>query len=694
MKTVNRLFCVLFVTAGLLCALVIVVMSRSIRTAETRNLLAVAETRADHLAADVDAIIRGIGETIMLEVTSTAWRRAVAEGNEDFIASRLRILRDRVSVLASASFAEPKGTIRHSVRTSMMGRHAGTWARERSESEDPFMESSMGLAPDGYPVFTISAAIRDNRGAPLGYLGLDINVAVLGREILSREDEPFYVCILDGNGVAVAHSVPGRIFDKAPPLPAPSDRRPFVTSFVTGEDEAFYALSASMETVPWTLVYFIPASLIESRITALVTRFVVCVCVAFVLLIFILFFFGEILAFRPIARDIERLRIRPAGKIPADPTEKDLFVNLHGAIDGILEDFEASRRLLDAVSDVKDSVYSALPAVIALVGIDDVPTFLNDVPERLKPLADMLPFLISTRSCEAGTDPVSSVLCDLSSGKKSPVLKRGGITLPDDTVVDVTVSGAPLGSRNSDSFVLVLFDNAMIGSTGKIEFDFLSAVSHELRTPLGGIAGLAQLIKEDGLDADQAENMVRLEGAVRTMDRLIGDLQDYSRLVRNKSALRPEPILLADAAAFLKSAYVGRAEEKGLDFRLEAEGGDLFYGDRSRLMQIAGNLIDNAVKYTDSGAVGVSLQNAGYLLIIVNDTGVGIPEEEMENVFKAFSQLPDAQKSGTRRGLGLGLAIVEGLVRLWGGEITVSSKSGEGSTFAVRLPSLGPEQGR
>lgn len=221
--------------------------------------------------------------------------------------------------------------------------------------------------------------------------------------------------------------------------------------------------------------------------------------------------------------------------------------------------------------------------------------------------------------------------------------------------------------------------------------EFLAVMSHEIRTPLHGILGTVDILKDGIHDHKQQRQLHIIEQSGNTLLALINDILDYAAMERGKLSLRNEHFSLPGLTNETVSLYQPNASAKGITLKLNlAPGlGTLCMGDPLRVRQILGNLISNAVKFTDQGSIAVNLQrdqkNGDYVMFEVHDSGIGIAPEYIDKIFELFQQ-SDHSTTRRYRGTGLGLAICQQLVELTGGEIGVTSALNQGSTFWFRLP--------
>ncbi|MDQ0466499.1 PAS domain S-box-containing protein [Caulobacter ginsengisoli] len=218
--------------------------------------------------------------------------------------------------------------------------------------------------------------------------------------------------------------------------------------------------------------------------------------------------------------------------------------------------------------------------------------------------------------------------------------------------------------------------------------DFLANMSHEIRTPLNGVIGVAAAMARTGLTPAQAEMVQLIETSGQTLETILSDILDLSRIESGRLELKPEPFALDACVGATAALFEPLARDKGLDFtvRIDPELRRAFEGDSPRIRQILCNLLSNAVKFTGQGGLTLSVRpEDGQIRFDVADTGIGFTDEVKARLFERFEQ---ADGSITRRfgGTGLGLAISRSLARAMGGELSATSQPGQGSCFTLRLP--------
>ncbi len=222
--------------------------------------------------------------------------------------------------------------------------------------------------------------------------------------------------------------------------------------------------------------------------------------------------------------------------------------------------------------------------------------------------------------------------------------------------------------------------------------DFIALLAHELRNPLAPIRNGLQVLRLAGGSAGTAERVqAMMDRQLSHMVRLIDDLLDVSRINRNKMELRRARVALADVVSSAVETARPLIDDKGHELTLALPPGPVYLdADLTRLAQVFSNLLTNSAKYTPRGGrIGLCAeQQGGEVVVVVHDTGIGIPVESLASIFDMFAQL-DRPLERTTDGLGIGLALVKGLVEMHGGTVTAHSGGpGQGSKFTVKLPTL------
>lgn len=233
--------------------------------------------------------------------------------------------------------------------------------------------------------------------------------------------------------------------------------------------------------------------------------------------------------------------------------------------------------------------------------------------------------------------------------------------------------------------------NSQLIEAYRLKSEFLATMSHELRTPLNAILGFSQVLENQSrglLNDYQTEVVRRIFSNGKNLLALVNDILDLSKIETQQFTLKPVQVNLNTFALMTVAELKSLAEQKDLEFQTHIElQNSVIQCDEQCLRRVLVNLIANAIKFTDSGFVKLTLIDSGakHIEILVQDSGIGISPDHLPHIFELFHQ---ADQSLRRRhsGTGLGLAITYSMVQMMNGEISVESVEGEGSTFQVRIP--------
>ncbi|RYD25278.1 MAG: hypothetical protein EOP89_09530, partial [Lysobacteraceae bacterium] len=231
--------------------------------------------------------------------------------------------------------------------------------------------------------------------------------------------------------------------------------------------------------------------------------------------------------------------------------------------------------------------------------------------------------------------------------------------------------------------------NSALGKALAAKTEFLATTSHEIRTPLNGILGMTQVMLADPtLPADMRDRLGVVHGAGITMRALVNDILDVAKMETGNLTIEAAPFDVCATVTDAARMWEEQARAKGLSFTVDVGGCPaMIMGDAARVRQIVFNLLSNALKFTKTGHVALSIQvgDDDRLRVGVTDSGIGIPADKIEEIFESFRQA-DAGTTRQFGGTGLGLSICRNLARAMGGDVSVSSIVGQGATFTLVLP--------
>lgn len=333
------------------------------------------------------------------------------------------------------------------------------------------------------------------------------------------------------------------------------------------------------------------------------------------------------------------------------------------------------------------AILSGMGEGVVAVGEDDTVVFCNAAAREFLDLHDEEP--TGAKFFELVRNADFSDLLDRARGTNAAATCETTVVLGEGTQVFRALAN-PFETNSARGVVLVLQDLTDLRRLEEIRRDFVANVSHELKTPLTSIKGYIETLLDGAID-DKENNVRFLKKVKDNVDRLSFLVTDLLSLARTESQEERLELLPIDLQAVAKQAVVSHERNmsrKNLRFSVEGESRPVVVrGDRESIREVVDNLLSNANHYTPSGGeVRMVLSVEGAMgCITVEDTGIGIPREDLDRIFERFYRV-DKARSRELGGTGLGLAIVKHLVVAMRGQVTVESTLGSGTRFKVRLP--------
>ncbi len=354
---------------------------------------------------------------------------------------------------------------------------------------------------------------------------------------------------------------------------------------------------------------------------------------------------------------------------------------------------ERLRERVDQATREKEQLRAVLDGMVEGVLVVDESNRIVLANERVVEFYGARPPLEGRSVLAALRDAELDELLGEAARTDDPVSQTLELVHPAHRTVSVQVARFPAPPGRRLGSVVVLHDVSEVARVETMRREFVANASHELRTPLAAIRGFAETLLGDmSLSDEQRRSYIEvIDRHAKRLGTLVNDLLELSRIESGQAPLDFQPVDVAAIATGLLRDCEPRLAEKRLHADSQLVGPGVAWADPQAVWQILSNLLDNAIKYTEPGGrIHIRVHgDARRVSALVSDTGSGIPERDLARIFERFYRV-DRARSRALGGTGLGLSIVKHLVQSQGGEITVESELGRGSTFRFSLPRAKP----
>ena len=296
--------------------------------------------------------------------------------------------------------------------------------------------------------------------------------------------------------------------------------------------------------------------------------------------------------------------------------------------------------------------------------------------------------LAGKRVFEVIRTPLFLTLMDEARRKLTPGVGELRLDCPEEKYFSARVSPLSYQENELSGFIVILHDNTVLKKQEQTRKDYVANISHEIKTPITAIQGFAETLLDGALhDEEHAEKFLKIiKSNSERMNSLVDDLMTISKIELGVARIEKAPVDIADAIEHVLTLLRSKAAEKHLFLKTELPVEPMMVSaDRDKLIQVLANLVDNALKFTEKGGVTIGAKREnGTLCLVVEDTGIGIPEKHLPRLGERFYRV-DTARSRKMGGTGLGLAIVKHLVKAHGWDMGIESKQEKGTRVKIKF---------